>query len=94
MKAPRRYTRPHSTKKGKIGASRLDYENALKARKNGYDAEALARAARNLAKEEFLDVYAEVAGRIEAAFPRDKKTQDLFFLKDKSAQDDDDGSGT
>lgn len=84
-------------KKGNLEASRLQYENALKARKNGVDTEALARASRNLAKEEFLDVYAEVASRIEAAFPRDKKTQDLFFLKDKSTDDDnddDDGNGT
>ncbi|MDI3287127.1 hypothetical protein [Polyangium sp. 15x6] len=68
----------------KITAHRHRYEQALEARKLGMEAAAQARAARNLAKEEFLDVFAEVANRIKAAFPRDKKTQDLFFLKDKT----------
>ena len=68
----------------KITAVRYRYEQALEARKLGVEATAQARAARNLAKEEFLDVFAEVANRIKAAFPRDKQTQDLFFLKDKT----------
>ncbi len=86
---------PEATEEvARINASRVQYENALEARKSGIDAEAQSRAARNLAKEEFLDVFAEVAARIKGAFPRDKKTQDLFFLKDKSTTndaDDDDG---
>jgi hypothetical protein len=32
-----------------------------------------------LAKEDFLDVYAEIAARVKAEFPRDRKMQDLFF---------------
>ncbi|MRG94457.1 hypothetical protein [Polyangium spumosum] len=68
----------------KITAARVRYEQALEARRLGMEAAAQARSARNLAKEEFLDVFAEVANRIKAAFPRDKKTQDLFFLKDKT----------
>ncbi|TKD09386.1 hypothetical protein [Polyangium fumosum] len=74
----------------KIEALRVRYEQALDARRMGMEAAAQARAARNLAKEEFLDVFAEIANRIKAAFPRDKATQDLFFLKDKVAADDGD----
>lgn len=69
----------------KIRDLRVRYEDALKARNTGMDIVAQARAGRNLAKEEFLDVFAEVANRIKAAFPRDRKMQDLFFLKDKAA---------
>jgi hypothetical protein len=76
--------------KNKVATERTRYETALGARKNGIEQVTQARAARDLAKEEFLDVFAEVAGRIQAAFPRDKKTQDLFFLKDKSARDEGD----
>jgi len=32
-----------------------------------------------LAKEDFLDVYAEIANRIRSLFPRNKPKQDLFF---------------
>jgi hypothetical protein len=74
--------------KAKLMASRITYESALLARKQGIDAVGQALVARDVAKEEFLDVYAEVASRIEAAFPRDRKTQDLFFLKDRSREDD------
>ncbi len=67
----------------KLKALRQRYEDALVARATGMEVAAQARAARNLAKEEFLDVFTEVANRIRAAFPRDKKTQDLFFLRDR-----------
>lgn len=76
--------------KAKLVASREAYESALSARKQGIDAVAQALVARDVAKEEFLDVYAEVASRIEAAFPRDRRTQDLFFLKDRERDDDQD----
>ncbi len=79
-----------ASEREKIQALRVRYEEALEGRRQGMESSAQARAARNLAKEEFLDVFAEVANRIKAAFPRDKKTQDLFFLKDKSASDGDD----
>ncbi len=71
----------------KLVASREKYETALSARKTGIDAVGQAVVARDVAKEEFLDVYVEVASRIEAAFPRDKRTQELFFLKDKDRDD-------
>jgi len=44
-----------------------------------------------MAKEDFLDVFTEVANRIKAAFPCDKKTTDLFFSRDKSVSSADDG---
>ena len=72
----------------KLVASREKYEAALTARKAGLDAVGQAVVARDVAKEEFLDVFVEVASRIEAAFPRDKRTQDLFFLGDKEREDD------
>ncbi|MBK9262649.1 MAG: hypothetical protein IPM54_22945 [Polyangiaceae bacterium] len=76
--------------KNKVATERSRYETALGARKSGIEQVTQALAARDLAKEEFLDVFAEVAARIQAAFPRDKKTQDLFFLKDKAARDEGD----
>ncbi|AKT42728.1 hypothetical protein [Chondromyces crocatus] len=69
----------------KVNVLRTRYESALQGRLTGLEESAQARAARNLAKEEFLDVYSEVANRIRAAFPRDKKTQALFFLRDRTA---------
>jgi hypothetical protein len=75
----------------KLAALRERYEAAMAGRNEGMEATAQARAARNLAKEEFLDVFAEVANRIKAAFPRDKKTQDLFFLRDKAGGGAEDG---
>ena len=75
----------------KIEALRVRYETALDERNKGMEAAAQARAARDLAKEEFLDVFTEVANRIKAAFPRDKKTTDLFFSRDKTAGGADDG---
>ncbi|EYF06421.1 hypothetical protein [Chondromyces apiculatus] len=77
----------------KIEALRQRYEAALQGRLVGMEECAQARAARNLAKEEFLDVFTEVANRIRAAFPRDKKTQALFFLRDKAVSAVEEGEG-
>lgn len=77
----------------KIEALRVRYEAALDERNKGMEAAAQARAARDLAKEDFLDVFTEVANRIRAAFPRDKKTTDLFFARDRAVSNADDGSG-
>lgn len=67
--------------KAKIFAEREKYEAALGARRNGMQAVADLRAKRDLAKEDFLDVYATCAARVKAEFPRDRKKQDLFFDK-------------
>lgn len=79
-----------SAERQKITALREHYEAALTARVQGMEQAAQARAARDLAKEEFLDVFAEVVNRIKAAFPRNKKMQDLFFLRTKPAGTTDD----
>jgi hypothetical protein len=60
-------------------ALREQYETALNARKSGMETTGALRAARNLAKEDFLDVYAAVAHRVRAAYPRDRRMHDLFF---------------
>jgi hypothetical protein len=67
------------SEKDKITALRQRYEQALNARSNAAQALSNARSLRDLAKEDFLDVYAEVANRVRALFPRNKKKQDLFF---------------
>jgi hypothetical protein len=76
----------------KVEAARTEYEAALVGRNKGMEESAQARAGRNLAKEEYLDVFAEVAARIKAAFPRDKRMQDLFFLEERTAGSIEDGS--
>lgn len=68
------------------------YENALKNRGEAMIDAAAKRAMRNAVKEDFLDVFAEVAAAIRGKFPRDKKRQDVFFdkLRSKKAADEDD----
>jgi len=62
-----------------IVALRERYEAALTARTEGVGKAADARAARDAVKEDFLDVFAVVAARIKAEFPRDRAMQNLFF---------------
>jgi hypothetical protein len=65
--------------KDKISWLRERYELAVTVRMNAAQALNDARSLRDLAKEDFLDVYAEIANRIRAIFPRNRKKQDLFF---------------
>jgi hypothetical protein len=65
--------------KAAIAALRTRYEAALQARKEGMAKAADVRAARDAVKEDFLDVFAVVAARIKAEFPRDRVMQELFF---------------
>jgi len=67
------------SEKAKIVAARTQYEAALEARRNVVQTISDAAAARDSAREDFLDVYAEVAARVKAEFPRDRAMQDLFF---------------
>lgn len=67
--------------KQKLVMLRTQYETALTARKAGMETASNLRAARNLAKEDYLDVYNEAASRVRAAFPRDRRMQELFFDK-------------
>ena len=62
-----------------VAEARTFYEQALTARAEATQRSAGLRAQRDMAKEDFLDVYATVAGRIRAEYPRDRDTQDLFF---------------
>ncbi|HWN70145.1 MAG TPA: hypothetical protein VNM90_21045 [Haliangium sp.] len=58
---------------------RTSYEGALDARTEAERVLTRARATRDAAKERFLDLYAEIAGRIASEFPRNRRMQDLFF---------------
>jgi hypothetical protein len=55
------------------------YETALETRRAAGQKASDLRAARNLIKEDFLSVYAEISSRVRAEFPRDRAMQDLFF---------------
>ncbi|HVK65276.1 MAG TPA: hypothetical protein VM694_12420, partial [Polyangium sp.] len=63
------------------------YDNALTARRNAGQHARDMRAARNAAKDKFLHKYVEIMSRVEAEFPKDRATQDLFFdeVRTKSA---------
>ena len=63
----------------KIVAARKSYEDALNARRDSLQNASNARTARDLTKEDFLSVYAEIGARVKAEYPRDRKMQDLFF---------------
>jgi hypothetical protein len=74
--------------------AREAYEAALSAREEGYSAVGLARAQRDLAKEDFLDAFAEFSGRVKTRFPRDREMQQMFFDSERESsgvsKDDDD----
>ncbi|MBI2377258.1 MAG: hypothetical protein HYV07_24875 [Deltaproteobacteria bacterium] len=65
--------------KAKIVALRTEYENALEARRAGRHACSDLRAVRDGVKEDFLNVFAQVAARVKAEYPRDRKLLDFFF---------------
>lgn len=69
------------TERARIATVRGEYETALKNRADAMTAAAAARAQRDVAKEDFLDAYAAVAGAIKELFPRDRARQDVFFDK-------------
>lgn len=58
---------------------RQRYEQSLAERAAAEQTVIDTKAARDLAKEDFLDVYAEIANRIRSLFPRNRPKQDLFF---------------
>jgi hypothetical protein len=72
---------PAADEKVKLVARRVAYDAALKQRETAMVASAALRAKRDMAKEDFLDVYAAVAAKVKAEFPRDRAKQDLFFDK-------------
>ena len=58
---------------------RMQYQAALESRKLAARKARDCRALRDAVKEAFRTTYAEVMSRVEAEFPRDKVTQELFF---------------
>lgn len=65
--------------RAEIADLRKNYEAALEQRRAAGQKASNARAARDAAKEDFLDVYAEITARVKAEFPRDRPMQDIFF---------------
>jgi hypothetical protein len=63
-----------------VSGHRVRYEAALDAREQGKRAVEVARANRNTAKERFVQLYAEIVSLVKAEFPRDRHTQELFFI--------------
>ena len=72
---------PAADEKAKIVARRTAYDAAITQRETAMVASAALRAKRDMAKEDFLDVYAAAAAKVKAEFPRDREKQDLFFDK-------------
>lgn len=70
-----------AAEKAKLTTAREAYATALQDRATAMLASAALRAKRDAAKEDFLDVYATVAAKVKAEFPRDRAMQDLFFDK-------------
>jgi len=66
-------------KKAELSALRQRYEAALEARAGAMAALADRRALRDAAKEDFVEVFAVVAARVQGEFPRNRALQDLFF---------------
>jgi hypothetical protein len=65
--------------RAEITTLRTNYEAALENRRAATQKASNARATRDAAKEDFLDVYAQITARVKAEFPRDRPMQDLFF---------------
>jgi hypothetical protein len=63
-----------------IAVHRMRYTSAVAARDEGLRRAKDLRPARDAARERFLHVYAEIVSLVEAEFPRDRVTQELFFL--------------
>lgn len=64
-----------------ITGLRQQYETALAGRRAAREKASDLRVARNGVKEDFLDIFSQVASRIGEEFPRDRRAQDLFFDK-------------
>jgi hypothetical protein len=76
---------------------RTTYSDALDARKDCERRSLALRVARDAAKERFLQLYAEVVSLVQAEFPRDRATQELFFrdaYERRPAATPDDGEDT
>jgi hypothetical protein len=76
-----------------ITLHRTRHATAIAARDEGLRRLKDLRTARDAAKERFLQLYAEIISLVEAEFPRDRATQELFFLDayEKSGRPSEDG---
>jgi hypothetical protein len=76
-----------------IAQHRMRYASAVAARDEGLRRVKDLRLQRNAAKERFLHLYAEIVSLVEAEFPRDRATQELFFLNayEKAGRPSEDG---
>jgi hypothetical protein len=76
-----------------IAQHRMRYAAASAARDEGLRRVKDLRLQRNAAKERFLHLYAEIVSLVAAEFPRDRATQELFFLNayEKSGRASEDG---
>lgn len=63
----------------KIRTALTRYQAALAARQTAARRVAETRYVRDLAREDFLSIYASVASNVKALFPRDAELSDLFF---------------
>lgn len=70
-----------AAEQAKLSALRTQYEAALEARRAGLQQVSDLGAKRAAAREDFLDVYAAIAGRVRAEFPRDPAMQEMSFEK-------------
>ena len=81
-----------------VALHRIRYANAVAARDEGLRRVKDLRLQRNAARERFLHLYAEIVSLVAAEFPRDRATQELFFLDayekpGRSSEDGEDGEG-
>lgn len=69
-----------------IAEARTRYQVALAARQENERLITDLRAARDAARERFLDLYVQLASMVRAEFPRDGMLQGLFFDKVRNAR--------
>jgi hypothetical protein len=84
------------TEQQAVAERRTAYQDVLVARSDKQREIRAALAARDAAKERFLDTYVEIANLVKAEFPRDRRHADLFFdtvrvrSRDEQEEEDDD----
>ncbi|MCC6522362.1 MAG: hypothetical protein IT373_06860 [Polyangiaceae bacterium] len=84
-----------ATEKAKIAAVRKQYQDALGARTTGMQQASNLRAARDVAKEDFLDAYGKAQAGVRGEFTRDRAMQELFFDRvwtESAVEDDGEGN--
>lgn len=62
-----------------FGASQVRALRDLEARASAMQKTGALRARRDAAREDFLDVFADIAGRVRSAYPRNRAMHEVFF---------------